>query len=140
MLLQPSLVKSQIDVEPMIVSLDVSQDTASLCSKVARLEAAVEQLKREASLRVKVARLEAEVAQLRLESSLHLGAVQVSAKRLTDSNIISQSLIIVLIRKGFGKHGVPVARSRWILFLGVHKSTNLQMKKHRNPSLLGMLM
>ena len=84
MLLQPSLFKSQIGVEPMIVSLDVSQDTASLRSKVARLEAEVEQLKREASLRVKVARLEAEVAQLRLESSSNWGAVQVSAKRLTD--------------------------------------------------------
>ena len=46
MLLQPSLSKPQIDVETMIVSLDVSQDTASLRSTVAGLEAEVEQLQR----------------------------------------------------------------------------------------------
>ena len=84
MFLQPSLSRTQIDLETMIVSLDVSQDTASLRSKVARLEAEVEQLQREASLRFKVARLEAEVAQLRLEASSNWAAVQVSAKRLSD--------------------------------------------------------
>ena len=59
-------------------------DVATLRSKVARLEAEAEHFKRRYGLHKKVAKLEAEIAQLRLESSSHWGAVQLSARRLTD--------------------------------------------------------
>ena len=59
-------------------------DVATLRSKVARLESEAEHFKRRYGLHKKVAQLKAEVAQLRLESSSHWGAVQLSARRLTD--------------------------------------------------------